>query len=383
MSKLGSLIPQNLTGQQDTLANHVSVLSSIRAYCIGVEQTSLQNIVTPVPDWFNSLQANVELAKTHVTVWTANDTGIEAQITSTIPQAAITFGTKFQTGSNAILKILNDSGNSPSAAQIADIQKALTWMTAGIDAQQTDINTVKAQFGTFQTNAATDLTNLTTGNNSIQQALNVDQQVISNLNGDIAVQTANIAADNAAITASALAGGIGLFVGVAMVGLGAAATGPAAPIVIAIGAFIMVGSIVEMAAVIAVYEKKLAAAQSKLAQDTFDLNQENQQVASLTVMNTSVTSLVNLNKNMAQSLSDIADWWAITSKDITAVANDFAAISSDMTNADWFGMSLDLQQAQADWTTFVKFATQMQITVTTIQNKVIAINSTNNSTVAA
>lgn len=382
MAKLASLVPQNLTGQQNTLANHVSVLSNIRAYCIGVEQTSLQNIITPVPDWFTTLQSNVALAQTHATVWTANQTGIEAQITSTIPQAAITFGSRFVTGSNAILKILTDSSYDPSATEINQIQQALNWMNEGIAAQQQNITTVQAQFGTFQTNSAADLNNLTTGNNSIQAALNIDNQEITKLNGDIAVQNANIAADNAAITASAIAGGIGLFVGVAMVGLGAAATGPAAPIVMAIGGLIMVGSIVEMAAVIAVYEQKLSAAQSKLAEDTYNLGQENQQVASLNVMNNSVTNLVNLNKNMAQSLSDIADWWTITSKDLAAVASDFTAVSKDMTQQDWFGMSLDLQQAQSDWATFVQFATQMEVTVTTIQNKVIPINSTNNKTVS-
>ena len=375
MPTLPSLVPKNLTDQQNKLAEHVSVLAKIRAYCIGVEQTSLQNIITPVPGWFTTLNSNVQLAKTHCNVWTASDTGIETQITSTIPQAAITFGSKFGTGSNAILNILEKSGNSPSAAQIIQIQQALTWMTAGIDTQQTNINTVKAEFTTFQTNAAVDLNNLTTGNNSIQTALNIDNQVIFKLNGDIATQNANIAADNDAITAAALAGGIGLFVGVAMVGLGAAATGPAAPVVIAIGAFIMVGSIVEMAAVIAVYEQKLSAAQSQLAQDTYELGQENQQVASLTVMNTSVTTLVNLNKDMAQSLSDIADWWGIISKDIAGVNADFTAISKDMTTADWFGMSLDLTQAQTDWAQFVQFATQMEVTVTTMQNTVIPINS--------
>ena len=378
MAQLPSLIPQNLTDQQNKLADHVSTLTKIRAYCIGVEQTSLQNIISPVPDWFTTLNTNVQLAKTHATVWTANDTGIEAQITSTIPQAAITFGSRFGTGSTAILNILVNSNYSPSAAEIDQIQHALTWMNAGVSAQQANVDAIKGEFGSFQTNAAADLTNLTTGNNSIQAALNIDNKVITQLNGDIATQNANIAADNAAITAAALAGGIGLFVGVAMVGLGAASTGPAAPIVIAIGAFIMVGSIVEMAAVIAVYSQKLAAAQSKLADDTYELGQENQQVASLTVMNTSVTTLVTLNKDMAQSLSDIADWWAIISKDIAGVAADFTAISKDMTSADWYGMWLDMTQAKADWANFVLFATQMEVTVTTIQNKVIPINSTIN-----
>jgi Bacillus haemolytic enterotoxin (HBL) len=370
MATIPSFVPQGLDNQKDVLANHLSVLTSIRAYCIGVEQTSIQNIINPTPEWFTTLNTNLGLAKTHATVWTST---LEPAITTTIPQAAIAFGTKFGVASQSILNILNTSDYTPNQAQINQISQALAWMSKDLVTQQTEIDAQQATFKKFQSDSDTDLTNLTTGNNSIQQAILDDQKVVTSLTGDIAVQNANIAADNAAITASAIAGGIGLFVGVGMLGLGAAATGPAAPIVMAIGGLIMVGSIVEMAATIAVYSAKLAEAQNKLAQDTADLNAENTQIASLTIMNNSISSLVDMNKAMAQSLTDIANWWAIISKDIHQVSSDIQSSIDDMTKEDWYGLSLDLAQAQGDWKTFVEFATNMQIAATTIQNQVVVV----------
>ena len=368
MGKISSLVPQNAAQQKDTLAKNLDVLSKIRAYAIGVTQTNLQTISDPPPVWYNTLSTNLSLAQTHAAVWT---TTLEPNITSTIPQAVANLGSRFTTGTNAILQILKASNNNPTAAQVTQMQTELTWITRHLNEEMATITTLKGTFTTFQTNANTDLTALTTGNNSIQKAILADDTDINNLQADMAVQTANINADNAAITAAAIAGGVGLFVGVAMIGLGAASTGPAAPFVIAIGALIMVGSIVEMAAVIAVYEGKLAAAQNQLNQDTANLANEQQQVASLTIMNNSITSLVNLNQGMAQSLTDIANWWALISTQLGTVNQDISDASGDMTASDWSDFGLDIQQAQLDWTSFVGFATQWQVTATTLQSKVI------------
>lgn len=380
MGKIASLVPQDMSSQQTTLANHVNVLTQIRAYAIAVEQTNLATITNPPPDWFKTLNANLQVAKTHAAVWT---TTLEPAITSTVPQAAINLGSRFQTGTDAMLAILKDSKNNPTADQIAQMKSDLQWITRHLNDEEKQISDLQGQFTTFQTNADTDLTNLTTGNNSIQQAILDDNKIIANLNADIAIQNAEIAKDNAAITASAIAGGVGLFVGIGVIGFGAAATGPAAPIAIAIGAFIMVGSIVEMAAVIAVYETRLAKAQSQLNQDTTDLANEQQQVASLTVMNKSITNLVDLNKAMSQSLADIATWWSVIDKQLKTVISDISDASSDMSASDWSDLSMDIAQAQKDWANFVNFATQMQTTITTIQNQVVNLHNVTPTTPAA
>lgn len=369
MGKIASMVPQSADQQKDTLAKNLDVLSKIRAYAIAVEHTNLQTISTPPPTWFNELNTNLATTKADAAVWT---TTLEPSIVSTVPQAVVTLGNRFTVGTNAMLKILTDSGNNPTADQIQQLQGYLTWITKHVSEQKTTIATLQGTFTTFQQRAHIDYTNLTSGNASIQKAIVDDQTIIGDLTADIAVQNANITADNAAITASAIAGGVGLFVGVGMVGLGAAA-GPAAPIVIGIGALIMVGSIVEMAAVIAVYSKKLAEAQNKLNQDTADLTNERQQVAALTLMNNSITNLTSLNEAMAQSLTDIADWWAIISTQLASVTADLTEAGSDMSQSDWLDFSMDIQLAQKDWVSFQSFATQWQQTATTIVNQVVVL----------
>ncbi len=383
MAKIASLVPATTVGStpvKDVVANHVSILTQIRAYAVGVEQTNLQAAITPPPDWFKTLSANLGVAQKHATVWT---TSLEGDITSTIPQAVLTISSRFKTGTDSILSILNASGNNPSSAQVTEIVDTLTWIFRHVGDEQTSINAVKSTFMTFQTNAGIDLTALTTGNNSIQKALLDDQKVVNKLNSDIAIQNADITKDNAAIEAAAIAAGIGLFVGVAVLGIGAASTGPFAPIAMIIGGLIMVGAIIEAAAVIAVYSQKLAEAQNQLANDTDELNNEQQQIAALTLMNQSVTSLVNLNKNMAQSLTDLADWFALVTTKIGTVVSDLNDAQGDMNTQDWLDFSLDIQQAQQDWNDFQNFATGWQTTVTTLQNKIITVTKSGVSMVEA
>jgi hypothetical protein len=372
MGTIASLVPQDATTQKDLLANHVEILTKIRAYAIGVAQTDIHTILNPPPSWFGTLSENLKAAKEHAGIWT---TVLEPAITATIPETIINISSRFDTGTSAILEILSNTKNKPNADNIQTIKDELAWISRHMHSEKDDIDGLQTTFKEFQVNADADLTNLTTGNNSIQRAELDDQKVINDLTADIATQNAEIAKDNAAILASGLAGGVGLFVGVAVLGLGAAATGPGAPIAMTIGAFIMVGSIAEMAAVISVYEAKLADAQNKLNEDTAELDEEKKQLASLTVMNTSITNLVNLNKDMSQSLADVANWWAIISKQLKNVIQDLDDSSDDMKESHWSDLALDITQAQKDWASFAGFASGMQITVTTIQNQVIDVKN--------
>lgn len=369
MSKISTLIPKDQTKQKDQMADALSVLSHIRAYVIAIEATSLQNILDPAPSWFKTLSTNLAAAQKHSEPWQKT---LEPGITSTIPQAIINMGSRFGTATDAILDILN-STDVPTAAQIKNITQALDWITEHISTQQGDIKKLQDAFSTFSSDAHTDYTTLTSGVDSIQTAILDDQDLISTLQGDIAVDEANIAKDKAAITAAGIAAGVGLFAGVSIIGLGAAATGPAAPIAILIGAFILVGSVAELAAVLAVYIPKLEKAQSKLRKDTAKLNYEQQQVASLTVMKNSITNLTSLNQKMAQSLQDITDWFADLSKQVSTVSTDIKDSQGDLTKADWFSLKLDIQQAQKDWKQLADYATQWQKTATTIQNKLVNV----------
>jgi hypothetical protein len=293
-------------------------------------------------------------AQTHTKTWTET---LEPAITSTIPQSVIAMGSKFTTAADDILSILAASP-VPSPDQQATILSDLQWMSEHLAKSLDDISTLSQTFTTFQSDSGKDFTALSAGNASIQQAILSDTNVITRLNGDIASAQADIAADKAAMTAAGIAGGVGLFVGVGVMGLGAAGTGPLAPVAIAVGALIMVGSIVEMAAVIGVYAKKLADAQTRLNDDQAELTAEGQQVASLTLVSNTVDGLVEQNKAMGQSLSEIADWWAGTKAKLDTVIDDVQNAHDDI--GFWHPFKLDVTTAKADWQDFAAFATNMQ-----------------------
>lgn len=350
-----SLRPPDADAQKDTLATHLSAILQIRGYCLAVEQTVLTPIKDPPPDWFTTLNSNLSTAQTHSTAWTST---LEPAITSKIPQAVITTGNHFTVAANQILTVLQDSNNNPSSAQQQQIVENLQWMQTHLGDNQTTITGLADQFGTFQTNAGADYTTLSAGATSIQAALNVDNDTITHLQGDILQAQADIAADQAAITASGIAAGVGLFVGVAVVGLGAAASGPAAPVAIVIGAFIIVGALAEAATVIAIYANKLAAAQTRLNDDQSALSNEQQQVASLTLLQQSISNLTDANKAMGQSLVEIADWWQGVQDKIGAVITDVQDAQQD--EGYWQFLNNDVQAATSDWGNFVQYATSMQ-----------------------
>lgn len=363
-----NLAPPNVDDHKDTLASHLSAVLQIRGYALAVEQTVLLKITDPPPDWWDTINTNLGTAQGHAQTWTNT---LEPAITSTIPQAVISTGTRFNTAATDILNILQAAGtNPPTSDQQATILEDLQWMSSHLGQIETNISTLKNTFTQFQTDSGTDFQNLSSGSAAIQKALNVDEDTITRLNGDILAAQADIAADNAAITASGIAGGVGLFVGVGMIGLGAAA-GPAAPFVIGIGAFIVVGSIVEMATVISIYAQKLAAAQNRLNDDQAQLALEQQQVASLTALGNTISNLTDLNKAMGQSLSEIADWWAGVKAKLDVVITDVQDATDDM--GFWHQFTLDITTAKTDWQQFSDFATNMQAIATGAPTKSVDV----------
>jgi hypothetical protein len=362
-----SLQPPDAAAQKDALAAHLSAVLQIRGYAIGVEQTHLIPIdPNKLPDWWGPLTKTLVTAQTHAGTWTQT---LEPAITSKIPQAAITTGNHFDTAANDILGILA-SGTPPTSAQQQTIVEDLQWISSHLADNHADIVQLQATFTQFQKDTGTDFGAMSTGAASIQHALDVDADLATTLSSDITVQQANIAADGKVITASGIAGGVGIFVGAGLIGLGAAA-GPAAPFLIGAGIFLVVGSVVEMAAVIAVYEQKLAAAQNKLNDDQAALTLEKQQALSLTALSKTVGNLVDLNKAMGQSLSEIADWWQGVRDKIDAVITDVQNAQSD--EGFWHGLKLDVEAAQTDWADFRSFATNMQTMATGAPNKIVSV----------
>jgi len=337
----------------DELAKHVDALLQIRAYCNSVLAAKLSPVTTPPPDWFATLNTNLGIAQTHCSNWAA----IETAMVTTIPQALIDYGNIFNAGVTEIVGILNGlaAGKNPTADQVQNMTDILNAIMLQLGTNKTNIKTVYDTFTKFRTDSGIDFNNFNSGAASIANAIATDQKVITKINDTITDLNVEIAKDNLAVTASAIAGGVGLFAGTSMMALGAETLG----IGFILGAFVLAGAIASLITM-GVYMKKLNDAQSKLGEQQTELADENKQVTALLLLNTNVGKLVSLNEAMADSLNAVNDWWSTVEIKLQSVINDIAAAQKDEKPGFWVLMKVELNAGLLAWGQLVDFATSMQ-----------------------
>ncbi len=340
-------------GHPDDLAKHVDVLLQIRAYCNSVLAAKLAPVTTPPPDWFNTLNTNLKIAQTHCGNWAA----IEAAMVTTIPQALIDYGNIFTAGVTEIVSILNGlaRGKNPTPDQVQTMTDILNAIQQQLATNKTNIKTVYDTFTKFRTDSSVDFDNFNNGTASIASAIASDRKVITSLNDKITDLNVEIAKDRLAVTASAIAGGVGLFAGTSMMALGAETMG----VGFIIGAFVVAGAVASLITM-GVYMKKLNDAQADLAADQAQLADEDKQVTALLALNASVSNLVNLNSAMGDSLNAVNDWWKTVDVKLQSVINDITAAQNNEKPNFWVLMKIELNAGLLAWGQLVDFATSMQ-----------------------
>ena len=157
------------------------------------------------------------------------------------------------------------------------------------------------------------------------------------------------------MTASAIAGGVGLFAGTSMMALGAETMG----VGFIIGAFVVAGAVASLITM-GVYMKKLNDAQADLAADQAQLADEDKQVTALLALNASVSNLVNLNSAMGDSLNAVNDWWKTVDVKLQSAINDITAAQNNEKPNFWVLMKIELNAGLLAWGQLVDFATSMQ-----------------------
>ena len=330
-------------GHPDDLAKHVDVLLQIRAYCNSVLAAKLAPVTTPPPDWFNTLNTNLKIAQTHCGNWAA----IEAAMVTTIPQALIDYGNVFLNGLAR--------GKNPTPDQVQTMTDILNAIQQQLATNKTNIKTVYDTFTKFRTDSSVDFDNFNNGTASIASAIASDRKVITSLNDKITDLNVEIAKDRLAVTASAIAGGVGLFAGTSMMALGAETMG----VGFIIGAFVVAGAVASLITM-GVYMKKLNDAQADLAADQAQLADEDKQVTALLALNASVSNLVNLNSAMGDSLNAVNDWWKTVDVKLQSAINDITAAQNNEKPNFWVLMKIELNAGLLAWGQLVDFATSMQ-----------------------
>jgi hypothetical protein len=339
------LAPPTQDVHKNVLAEHLDGVVHIRGYVSALAITTIPSL-NPQPAWYQNFSLNLFNAKAHGSAWT---TTLESAITSTVPQLVIDFGTKFGVAADDIVQTINAANGNPDAAAQQTIQARLSWLAGHLADAKSQITGLCAQFTAFHDAAVSDLSALT-GEDGIGQALLADTALAGRLKADIDAQNAEIAADEAALTASGIAGGVGIGIGAAAMAFG--------PIGFLVGGFIMAASIAEMEIMYATYTRKIQDAHEQITRETNELDDDAQQIAALSVLNASVGKLADLNRGMGQSLSAIADWWGTVAAKTDAAITDLSSASTEA--GFWLGVGNDVTSARQDWDGLVQFATNMQ-----------------------
>ncbi|MBP0021746.1 MAG: HBL/NHE enterotoxin family protein [Cyanobacteria bacterium SBLK] len=326
---------------QAELANQLSALIELRAYALAVDNTDLSAGSGAIPSGlFNTLNNNLNTIKNHANYCT--NTLIPQM--NAVPNSLVTCGQKFGDTANQILGLWRfHEGTSIDSDMKEAILDLLGTLKGIVNEQKSNIQTLHSDFSTFQVDADGDLTQLVDNVNDIQNQVNADKNVISQLNSDIAEAKSRIASDRSLITKLSIAQGLSAAAGCGILGFG--------------GMFI--GGMVSGGLTDSIYRDRqdINNAQNTIARDQAQLPKERQYITSLTVVQSSMNDLATLNRNMKSSLNEIADWWQSVETKLSNILEDIQDASLD-SNWDW--LKDDVNMAKQEWQNLLNFATNMQ-----------------------
>jgi hypothetical protein len=334
--------------QKDDLAGYLTARAMVSSYVAGVQKVTLgginfntlpADIQSKLPadpaTLLKTLQGNLDIAQKNALQWSNN---IEPNLTD-IPQAIINFNAKFKASSDSILAWVEELANGNDSHK-SQLLMTLSWLVTQIDAQTTLINgemDLISAFGILYTYEEASITNLTNAIKGLQDALD---------------------AENKAITASAIAAGVGGGLMVAGgIGLATAETGVGlvvAGICIIVGLAAVIAGIVEL--VKAINEK--VETQNKINEDQTAVSLLTLQATALQSVETFLGKLVTLSEQAIAAVQVILDTWGTLRAKIVAVHDDLAAAQGS--DLGTIAAVFDVSAAQDQWSQLQNFAMDMQ-----------------------
>lgn len=362
-------LQQNVTETKNKLAGYLTARGRVSAYVAGVQKASLPDIKfeklppeiqVKLPadpqEMLDQVRANLKTAQTNALLW-SND--IEPGLTA-IPQAIINFNDKFKTSAASVTQWLGElaGGNTKNKALLLT---TLKWLIDVIDYQQTSIQAEMTLIRKFNTQLTTDHSNFSSSNGSFAALYTFEEASIANLQTAIKGLKDALKAEDKAITASAIAAGVGGGLMVAgAIGLATAETGVG---LVVAGVAIIVG----LAAAITGIVELVKAINAKV-QTQNDINTDETAVSLLSAQATvllavedALKDLVDLAESAMAAVQVILDTWGTLAAKIQAVHDDlFAASDKDLGQIT---AVFDINAASAQWDELTEFATNMQIYV--------------------
>jgi hypothetical protein len=352
--------------QKNDLAGYLTARAMVSSYVAGVQKVTLgginfntlpADIQSKLPadpaTLLKTLQANLDIAQKNALSWSNN---IEPNLTD-IPQAIINFNAKFKAASDSILGWVTELANGNDAHK-SQLLMTLTWLISQIDSQTALINGEMDLIRAFNTQLVADHGNFSSANSAFGILYTYEEASIKNLTDAITGLQGALDAENKAITASAIAAGVGGGLMVAgAIGLATAETGVGlvvAGVCIIVGLAAAIAGIVEL--VKAINEK--VETQNKINEDQTAVSLLTLQATALQSVETFLGKLVTLSEQAMAAVQVILDTWGTLRAKIIAVHDDLnAAQGSDLGT---IAAVFDVSAAQDQWSQLQNFAQDMQ-----------------------
>jgi hypothetical protein len=337
------------------LTTHVNATIAVTGYANAILNLFIQPMM-PLQPWYPSLNGNLDIAKLHAQGWA--DT-LAPDINSMVPQAIIDYGNFFNAATNEILNILMNSNDNPSPTQMQTIVGLLQDMLKQLGMQQQVVSGLQIRLRQFSDDVLSDNNNLQTGTDSIQSALNMDEQTKQKIMGMIRRLQTDIALNSQKALDSEIGIGVGIFIAVAAFSLAVATGGLAAPLFVGAVALAGVGAAVGTTTAYSVDAQR---DMSQLLVEQQKLTDEANQILALTGLVGTLNQTVALNEAAQQALTVVATQWDDLKGKLQSVITDLQEAGS----VTGILQQVELQAGQTAWAQLVGFATQMQIVTSSI-----------------
>lgn len=360
--------PQLTDSQQKTQASFLS-LQVITASCHAILNTTF----TPPdvkPTWFDSLNAKLDVAKTHASDWIDN---IAPQLTAGIPNQVIDYASTFKASVEAIEQLAADNPGASGAKNpiVMEAAEILTNLASQVQGSIKDVDGMAATLKTWGDAMQKSHDDLSSGAADIQNAIVDLQTDVTSMNNAIQNNLDAIQALNKQLVYAQIAVGVGIFMLVAGVAICVASVGTAAWVgggIAVVGAAGIIGGAVTWG----VIQKQINDDYSDIAKEQKQKSADQRQIVALQGIALATNQTVSSIETATSTLSDFRTSWALYQDELNGVLqklNSGASMSSIIME------KVFADAAQNEWALAVQYAQDLVNSKPPVDTKDLQINT--------
>ena len=333
--------PQDEVPIDQQLADAFNANNAVLAYVLATTGSTLP-VISPAPVGYQDFTKAFSDAKVHAMAWPS--TVVPSLID--IPQSIVGYATLYNLNMvniNPALNFLRQHPRDPNARQT--VLAGLQNLQNGISAQLNAAMDVQTNVGTFASNLTADAAAMQKAIDLAVKTEGVDRRKIDALMNTIESLQDEIATLQFVVHLAALGGGLTFFLGglIATFSFGAG---------LAIGIIGLAAGITTSIVVLI----KIQSLSAQIAVDLGELDDLNQQVASLQLLQSNLQTLIRLSRPASEQVDLIVRAWRQLEAELKAVISDIVKAEGDLSALDLEALQADLNQGDADFAIVQSFA---------------------------